>query len=78
MTTQPKNWSPTDALAQFDIQFSCFHKTGDGPWVGTVVLKNGFEVEIEELATSWRVTPADGGTSVTERSLERALQKAAA
>jgi len=77
MTTQPKNWTPMDALKGFDVQFSCFHKTGDAPWVGTVVLKNGFEVEVEELASSWRVTPVDG-TSVTERSFERALLKAVA
>lgn len=78
MTTRPKNWSPMDALKGFEVQFSCFHRTGDAPWVGTVVLKNGFEVEIEELTNSWRVTPVDAGTSVTERSLERALLKAVA
>lgn len=72
-----------DALRELPgtVQFSCFHKTGEGPWSGTVVIKNGPELEIEELKDSWRVTPvsSEGGgkTSVTERSLERALLKAA-
>lgn len=77
--------SPMDTIGRendngITAQFSCFSKVGDGRWSGTVLLKDGGgEYEIEELTNSWRVTPVgspDGGTSVTERLLERALLKA--
>jgi hypothetical protein len=69
-----KGYSPLDDALAVGCENAQFHRVGEGPWSGTVTL-DGRHLDVEELATNWRVT--DGSDrSVSGTSLGQLLKKA--
>lgn len=65
---------PTEIASSAGGRSSSWHKLGDGPWTGTVVAEGGAELQVEELASGWKVTD-ESGRSTTGRDLEQLLAK---
>lgn len=64
---------PSKEASAGGSRFSSFHKTGDGPWTGTVTDADGVEYPVLQMIDGWK-HPNENG-NVTARTLVALVTK---
>lgn len=72
----PKNFSPTKVVQAVNGGNCSWIRLADGGWTGVVLRKNGSELRIEELETSWKVTDVVAESTLEGQDLKQLLRRA--